>query len=113
MRLGETATFFLGMVKALVQETDGRIVITVALFPGRPEPIAVRAADSRNRQGANWAQGIRLPAMERLGIPESLVVPTGLASRGRGIELWMGGAKESTVYEVLERGTDFDRVTIF
>ncbi len=113
LRLGAAAPFFVGMVHALVQETDGRIVITVALFPGKPEPIAVRAADSRNRQGSNWSQGFRLPALERLGIPESLVVPTGIASRGRGVEIWAGGAKESTVYEILERGTDFDRVTVF
>jgi len=113
MRLGDTAQFFLGMVQALVQETDGRVVITVSLFPGRPEAIAVRAADARNRQGAQWVQAFRLPALERLGVPASLVVPTGIASRGRGIEVWSGGAKESTVYEVLDRGTDFDRVTVF
>lgn len=113
MRLGDAAPFFLGHVQALVQETDGRIVITVGLFPGKPEPIAVRAADSRARQSPQWVQAFRLPALERLGVPESLVLPTGIASRGRGIEVWAGGAKESTVYEVLERGTDFDRVTVF
>jgi hypothetical protein len=113
MRLAEGGPFFLGMVRALVQETDGRIVISVTLFPGRPEPIAVRASDSRNRGGHQWVQGFRLPAMERLGTPESLVVPTGMAARGRGIETWKGAAKESTVYEILDRGTDFDRVTIF
>jgi hypothetical protein len=113
MRLGEGAPFFLGMVHALVQETDGRIVITVALFPGKPEPVAVRAADSRHRQGTQWAQAFRLPALERLAIPQSLVVPTGLAARGRGIEVWAGGPAESTVYEILEHGTDFDRVTVF
>jgi hypothetical protein len=116
MRLGDAAPFFLGMIQALVQETDGRIVITVGLFPGRPEAIAVRAADSRNRAQAQWWQGFRLPALERLGVPESLVVPSGLASRGRGIEVLSKEAKEgreSTVYEVLERGSDFDRVTVF
>ena len=114
MRLGEGGNFFLGMVRALVQETDGRIVISVALFPGKPAPVAVRAADSRNRTaGSQWVQGFRLPALERLAIPASLVVPSGIASRGRGVEVWDGGAKESTVYEVLERGTDFDRVTVF
>ncbi len=114
MRLGEAAPFFLGHIQALVQETDGRIVVTVALFPGKPEPIAARTGDSRNRQGSQWVQAFRLPALERLGVPESLVLPSGLASRGRGIEIWAGGgAKESTVYEVLERGADFDRVTVF
>ena len=113
MRLGDTAPFYVGMVSALVQETDGRIVITVTLFPGRPEPIAVRAGDSRNRTTAQWVQGFRLPALAKLNMPESLVVPGGMALRGRGIETWLEGAKETTVYEVLEHGTDFDRVTVF
>jgi len=113
MRLAEGGSFFLGMVRALVQETDGRIVISITLFPGRPEPIAVRASDSRNRGGHQWMQGFRLPPMERIGTPESLVVPTGMAARGRGIETWKGEPRESTVYEILDRGSDFDRVTIF
>jgi hypothetical protein len=113
MRLGDSAPFFLGEVSALVQETDGRIIITVTLFPGKPEPIAVRAGDARNRANAQWFQGFRLPALEKLNLPGSLVVPSGLAFRGRGIEMWNEGAKETTVYEVLTHGTDFDRVTVF
>jgi hypothetical protein len=113
MRLGDTAPFFLGMVSALAQETDGKVIITVTLFPGRPEPMAVRAGDARLRATAQWVQGFRLPALERLKIPESLVVPGGMASRGRGIEVWDKGAKEKTVEEVLEHGSDFDRITVF
>ena len=114
MRLGDGGAFFAGVIRALAQETDGRIVATVALFPGKPEPIAVRAGDARNRSSAQWMQGLRLPALERLQIPVSLLVPGSIALRGRGIEVWQGGAaKESTVYEVLEHGADFDRVTVF
>jgi hypothetical protein len=113
VRLGEAGGFFLGVVRALVQETDGKIVATVALFPGKPEPIAVRAGDARNRTSAQWMQGFRLPALERLQVPASLVVPVSLAMRGRGIDVWEGAPKEATVYEVLERGADFDRVTTF
>jgi hypothetical protein len=30
------------------------------------------------------------------------------------VEIWRDGApKEATVYEVLERGGDFDRITVF
>ncbi len=113
MRVGDTAPFFLGMVSALVQETDGRIVATVTLFPGKPEPVAVRAADARNRANAKWVEGFSLPALEKLKVPATLVLPSGLAQRGRGVEIWVGEPKESTVYEVVEHGADFDRVTIF
>jgi hypothetical protein len=33
--------------------------------------------------------------------------------RGRGVEMWNDGARESTVEEILQRGADFDRVTTF
>jgi hypothetical protein len=115
MRMGDTAPFYLGMVSALAQETDGRIIITITLFPGRPEAIPVRAADARNRANAKWTEAFRLPALEKANIPASLVVPGGIASRGRGIELWQaeGHIQETTVYEMLEHGTDFDRITTF
>jgi hypothetical protein len=114
MRLGDSAPLYLGEISALVQETDGKVVITVTLFPGKPEPVAVRAGDARNRTNAQWSQGFRLPPLTKLNIPASLVVPGGMAMRGRGVEVWSeDGTKEITVYEVLNHGTDFDRFTIF
>ena len=111
MRLGDTAPFFLGMVSALVQETDGRIVITVTLFPGRPEPVAVRA-DTRGRAPGKWQEGFRLPAFAKLRLPSSLVVPNGLPGRAKAVETWEGGAKLRNVTGMLERGTDFDRLAL-
>ena len=111
MRVVDSGPFFLGLVSALVQETDGRIVITVTLFPGKPEPVAVRA-DSRGRQPGKWQEGFRLPAMPRLKVPPSLIVPNGIVARGRGLEVWEGEAKAVGVAEILERGTDFDRVAL-
>jgi len=113
VRMGDTAPFYLAMVSELVQETDGKIIATLTLFPGRPEPIAIRAGDLRNRATAQWIQGLRLPTLEKINIPASLVVPSPLGARGRGIEVWEGAAKERTVEELLQRGTDFDRVTVF
>jgi hypothetical protein len=115
MRVGDAAPFFLGRVSALAQETDGRLVATVTLFPGRPEPVPVRAADARNRPSAQWSPGFRLPPLERIKVAGSLVVPSGMASRGRGVDVYApgGATKESTVDEVLDRGTDFDRISTF
>src|SRR4051812_7131520 len=114
MRMGDAAPFFLGRVSALAQETDGRLIATVTLFMGKPTAVPVRASDARNRANAHWAVGFHLPGLEKVKIAPSIVVPTSLAQRGRGIELWDAGErKESTVYEVLDRGTDFDRISIF
>jgi hypothetical protein len=67
----------------------------------------------RNRATAQWVQGVRLPPLEKINIPASLIVPSPLGARGRGIEVWEGAAKERTVEALLQRGTDFDRVTVF
>ena len=111
VRLGDGQPFYLAVVRALVQETDGRIVATIALFPGKPEAIAVRSGDVRHRTSANWTQGFRLPAIEGLKIPSTLVVPGSMTLRGRAVETWENElSKEATVREVVEHGTDFDRV---
>ncbi len=113
VRLADAGPFYLAMVAALVQETDGRIIATFALFPGRPEPLTVRAVDARKAgAGGPWSQGFRLPALERLQIPASLVVPSGVGVRGRGVEIWEAQPREATVHEVLERGADFDRIVV-
>ena len=112
VRLGDGQPFYLATIRALVQETDGRIVATVALFPGKPEGIGVRSGDVRHRANANWVQGFRLPAIEGLKIPRTLVVPASLALRGRPVETWENDlAREATVQEVVEHGADFDRLT--
>jgi hypothetical protein len=112
MRVGDTAPFFLGKVSALSQEPEG-VIATVTLFPGKPEAIPVRAGDARNRANAQWSQGFRLPAMEKARLPASMVVGAGVAGRGRGVEVWDGAPHEHTVEEILDHGTDFDRVSYF
>ena len=112
MRVGDTGPFFLGKVSALSQEGD-KVVATITLFPGKPEAVPARAGDARNRANAQWSAGFRLPALEKAKVPASLVVAAGVAARGRGVEVWDGGPKEHTVEEVLDHGTDFDRVSYF
>lgn len=112
MRVGDTAPFFLGKVSALSQEPDG-VIATVTLFPGKPEAIPARAGDARNRANAQWSPGFRLPALEKAKVPASMVVGAGVAGRGRGVEVWDGGPREHTVEEILDHGTDFDRVAYF
>ena len=113
MRVGDTGPFFLGKVSALSQEGD-KVVATVTLFPGKPECVPARAGDARNRSNAQWSPGFRLPGLEKAKVPPTLVVGSNVAARGRGVEIWDAGApKEHTVEEVLDHGTDFDRVSYF
>lgn len=114
IKIGKQDSFFLGVVRELVEELDGSIYATIAMLPGKPEPITVRAADTRERAPA-YVQGFRLPPMDTLNIPETLVVPSYLVQPRRGIDIFHAGhgsPKEVKVAEFIERGMDFDRVTI-
>lgn len=114
-RIGKKADFYLGVVRELFEEADGKFIVTIALLPGKPEAIAVRAADTRHRGSGQYMQGFRLPPNEALKIAETLVIPHGFVQRGRGIDLFarnQSGPVEVTLADFVERGTDFDRVTI-
>lgn len=114
IKIGVQDSFFLGVVRELAEELDGRIFATIAILPGKPEATTVRSSDTRNR-ASNYVQGFRLPAMEALKIPETLVVPGNLSHLGRGIDIFHrahGSPKEVKIAEFIERGVDFDRVTI-
>ena len=113
MRVGDTSPFFLGKVSALSQEGD-KVVATVTLFPGKPECVPCRAGDARNRSNAQWGPAFRMPGLEKAKVPPAIVTASNVAARGRGIEVWEGGDRtEHTVEDVLDHGTDFDRVSYF
>ena len=114
IKLGKQESFFLGVVCELVEELDNSIYATIEMLPGKPEATTVRASDTRSRN-SSYVQGFRLPPMEALRIPETLVVPHGLAPRGGGIDIFHAGhgsPKEVKIAEFVQRGVDFDRVTI-
>lgn len=114
IKIGTQDSFYLGVVHHLSEELSGSIYATFAMLPGKPEAISVRSADNRNRAGT-YVQGFRLAPMPALKVPETLVVPSALAHRGRGIDIFHpghGSPKEVKVLDFVERGVDFDRVTI-
>ncbi len=115
INIGKQETFYLGVVRELSEELDGQIFATMAMLPGKPEATAVRAADTRTRGGGHYVQGFRLPPMDVLKIPETLVVPASFAQRGRGIDIFHpghGSPKTVKLVEYVERGVDFDRILI-
>ena len=115
LRVGKNADFYLGVIRELLDETEGKITVSVTLLPGKPEATAVRAADARHLGTGQYKQGFRLPPNEALKIAETLVLPQGLVARGKRLDIFHpghGSAKEVTIVDFVERGIDFDRVTI-
>lgn len=116
VRLGLRGQWMVAMVSAISEESDGSHHATLALMPGTPAAVGVRAGDTRNRPGATYTPGLTLPAVPALNVPETVFIPSNLAPPGRGIDIALTGqaqGKEITVHEIIERGSDFDRVTFF
>ena len=114
VKVGKQDGFYLGVVRELVEDLDGAIHVTLNMMPGKPEATSVRGPDDHHKAGS-YVQGFRLAPMPSLKIPETLVLPAGLAHVGRGIDIFHpghGSPKEVRVVEFVERGADFDRVTI-
>ena len=115
IKIGRQDGFYLGVVRELSEELDAAVHATLAMLPGKPEATSVRSADDRDRGGGKYVQGFRLPPMESMKIPETLVVPAAFAQRGRGIDIFHAGhgsPKTVKLLEFVERGLDFDRVKI-
>jgi hypothetical protein len=115
IKIGKQGTFYLGVMRELLEETEGIIIVTVAMLPGKPEATAVRPGDPKARSSSNYVQGFRLPPNESLKLPEMLVVPAGMVKKGGTIDIFHpghGSPKQVTLSDFVERGADFDRVTI-
>ncbi len=114
MKVNRHGAFYLGVVREIVEESEGNFIVTLAMIPGKPEATAVRAGGAIG-SSSTYTQGFRLPPMEALKIPETLIIPTGLAQKGRGLDVYHpdhGNAKQVKLLDFIERGADFDRVTI-
>ena len=115
IKVGKTGVFYLGVVREIVEETEGQIIVTIAMLPGKPEPISVRSGDARTRSNASYVQGFRLPPMDALKIQETLILGSNLVHKGREIDIYHqghGNPKQVILVDYVERGADFERVLI-
>jgi hypothetical protein len=109
VRLGDGKQFMLGQVRWLMGAADGDLHAGVKLLPGLPSPLAVRPT-GLNVQADSWVPAIALSAVPALESPRSLVLPTGWFKPKRIVELYAERSQKAMLTEVIERGTDFERV---
>ena len=115
IKVGKTGIFYLAVVREIVEEIEGQITVTIAMLPGKPEPVSVRSGELQTRAGASYVQGFRLPPIDALRIRETLIIPSNLTQKGRGIDIYHhghGSPKQVTLVDYIERGVDFDRIII-
>ncbi|HCI53699.1 MAG TPA: hypothetical protein DE312_10370 [Gallionella sp.] len=88
---------------------DGRLQTGVRYFPGRPEPIRIRAVN----QSIPAEYAFLLPALPALKTPASLILPRNWFEAGRVIVLMHqdGRILQATLGFSVEQGFNFERVS--
>lgn len=82
----------------------------VRALPGVPRGIAIRAT-GLNAMADKYVPALMLSAVPALRSPESLVLPAGWFKPKRVIEAWIDESRQLMLNAVLERGSDFERVS--
>jgi cyclic-di-GMP-binding protein len=110
VRPADGRSFILGMVRWLSVGPDLLLRAGVRTMPGMPRGVAVRGT-GLNATTEKYVQALLLPAVAALGSPESLVLPPGWYKPKRVIELVRDGSGNVALAALIERGTDYERVT--
>ena len=107
---GGSPGLVLGVVRWAQVGTD-QLSVGIKLFPGKPAPIALRGTGVM-AGSEPFHPGFVLPPVETLGVPASLVLPPGSFKPIRILEIWHSGqSSRFKLRDVLDRGSDFERVT--
>jgi hypothetical protein len=109
VRPADAKSFQLGQARWLLATDAGELVCGVKLLPGLPLAAAVRGTGV-NATDEKYTQAIALAAVPALKAPPTLVLAPGWFRPKRVIEAAIQKPMRVRLLEVLERGTDFERV---
>lgn len=101
--------FLLGQIRWLMAAENGDLHAGIKLLPGLPAATAVRPT-GLNVQKEQYVQAVSLTAVKALNSPPSLVLPVGWYKPGRIIEVFVESSIRLRLVQLVERGSDFERV---
>ena len=110
VRPADAKSFMLGQVRWLMGGETGDLHAGLKLLAGVPGAVSVRPT-GLNVQSEKFVQALSLGAVAALNQPTTLVLPTGWFKPKRVIELFTDTEHNVRLLEVVERGSDFERVT--
>ena len=99
----------LGQIRWLVQNDAGDLYAGVRLLPGLPAATAVRPV-GLNVLDAKYIPVLSLTGAAALKAPPSLVLPSGWFKPKRVVEVFVEGHVKVRLTEMIERGSDYERV---
>jgi len=110
VRLADAKSFRLGQVRWLMATELGDLHAGVKLLPGLPLAAAVRGTGV-NAADEKYVQAVALAAVPALKAAATLVLPPGWFRPKRVVEAAIQKPQRLRLLEMLERGSDFERVT--
>jgi hypothetical protein len=111
VRRGNGPTFLLGRVSWLMRRSDGSLRAGMHLFGGRPEAVCLRPMGPKVAAHEQYTRAFLLPAVAGLREPESVIVPKGWFCAERSVELFTDRQVPVRMLELLESGSDFERIS--
>jgi hypothetical protein len=102
-----------GIIDFVRDTQHGHLYIGVHYLPGQPHALIVRGITGQENLLSGSTAALLLPAVEKLHIPASLILPREWFHAGRVLELHLADHAKQTVslgFSVL-KGSDFERVS--
>ncbi len=106
-----STTHKLGFTTLVNVTRTGHLYIGLRYLPGQPQAVTVRGNADSELLRSGSAPALLLPAMEKLNIPASLVLPRDWFKAGRTLEMVIAdnGKQSVTLGFSVEKGSDFER----
>jgi len=102
--------FLLAQVSWLMQQREGGLVVGVAVLPGVPKGVAVRTTEAKDNTQP-FVRGFLLSPVPNVAEKGSIVLPVGTYQASRVFDLYADGFWQVRLKNILQRGTDFERVS--
>ena len=111
VRPADAKSFLVGVVRWLMTDDEDALHVGVRVIPGVPRAVAARPTGI-NAQAETFAPALYCPALPALATPASLILPPGWYRPKRVLEVYSDTSELLLLSGVIERGSDFERVTI-
>ncbi len=108
-----TAEHKLGIVEQVHVTPRGQLYMSLRYLPGQPQAVIVQGKAEGELLKSGSAAAALLPALEKLRIPASLILPRDWFQIGRTVELVMPDQSKQkiTLGFSVEKGADYERVS--
>src|SRR5205823_11905592 len=108
VRPSDASSYILGQVRWLMGADNGDLHAGIKLMPGAPGPTTIRALGLNESERTSPA--LTLGAVPKLEPRATLILPSGWFKPGRTIEVVSDKPATVRLTEVVERGSDFERI---